>query len=143
MDEKTLEKITTTAAYVENSSVQFDGFDLEFNGETKGISSEHCHIAPRTEHGKVHLGKISGSFEGFISKEGWSEMIRATVEITIAELKAAPELVKPIFCLMADCIRAIIEAKRQSLEIRRIEAETELMRERNRAQRPMNGKAKK
>ena len=126
MDEKTLEKVTETAAYVESSTMEFEGFDLEFNGETKGISSEYCHIAPRSEHGKVHLGKISGSFEGFISKEGWSEMIRAAVEITIAELKAAPELIKPIFCLMADCIRAILEEKRQNRELKKLELELEL-----------------
>lgn len=120
--------ISENAAYVEDSNFEFEGLDLEFHGKTDGVSAENYHVAPRDENGKIHIGKISGRFEGFIGKEGWNIMFRAIVEITIAELKAAPELIKPLFCLGADLLRAIIEEKRQAREIRRMELELELER---------------
>ena len=142
MDKETLEKITETAAYVESSNFEFEGFDVEFHGKTDGCNSEHYHCAPRDEHGKARLGKISGSFEGFISKEGWQQLIRAGVEITLAELKAAPELLKPLFTLFADCIRAILEEKRQNREIRKAELELEILKLKAQCRGPVGGQPK-
>lgn len=142
MNEELKNTVANNAAYIEDSSIEFEGFDLEFNSKTDGCNSEHCHIAPRQENGKIHLGKIHGHFEGFIAHEAWKDMIRAAVEITIAELKAAPELVKPIFCLMADCIRAILEEKRQNREIRKAEIELETLKLKAQCRGPVGGQPK-
>lgn len=142
MNDNLKQTITENAAYVEDSSFEFEGFTVEFHGKNDGCNSEHYHCAPNEEHGKVHVGKVTGKFEGFVSKEGWQQLIRAGVEITLAELKAAPELLKPLFALFSDCIRAILEEKRQNRELRKAELELEILKLKTRCSGPVGGQPK-
>lgn len=129
MNEELMNRVADNAAYIEDSTFEFDGFDIEFHGKTEGLNSDSCHIAPRDENGKAHFGKVTARFNGFVSKEGWTQLIRAVVEITLAELKSAPELVKPLFGLVVEMCRAHFELKRMDREIRLRELEAEAARE--------------
>ena len=126
MNEELKNKIASAAAHVENANFTFDGLTIDFTTDHgRGGSKEHT-VGEWKEHGVANIGKIEGSYEGFISKEAFTELMKASVTITLEFIKAAPELIKPVFMLIADAIRAHFELRKQRHEIRKMELELEL-----------------
>ena len=126
MNEELKNKISSAAAYVESANFTFDGLTVDLTSvHGRGGSKEHT-TAEWKEHGTANIGKIIGSYEGFISKEAFTELMKASVTITLECIKAAPELIKPVFGLVCDAIHASFELKKQRHEIKLKELELEL-----------------